>query len=260
MGVHPESPHAAADFDNEQSEIASTLDRATAEEAEVHTSGHLVRMIDFFFALVLGQGILRYHQVVTAPFQSNGVVILALVTIYYTVIRSFVAWHTAIEQRRYRINTTDVRTIELWRLYIDALIVAVYAYMVLCAEPLINDGGASIEALLWGFPLLFLLYLAWGLLRRAAWGPDEFEFDFLILFGGLYAFVAEIYSLAPYGLLERDRSTVNGIFLSICLLLMFLYRYINFWQGYPDKPRWLGLPKPRIPSLGTLVQTEPDGQ
>jgi hypothetical protein len=233
---HPQSPHALAQFDTEDAELNSSVDRTTKESAEAGTSGHLVRMIDFFFALVLGQGLLRYSAVVVSPFHSNVAVVLALVTIYYTVIRSFIAWHSAIEHRRYRIETPEVRTLELWRVYIDALIVGTYAYLLLTAEPLIHNSGANLQRLLWGFPLLFLLYLAWGQLRRAAWGLDDFDLGFLVIFGLVYAVVALIYTLAPWDLLANEKSLINVIFLGGSFGLMMLYRRINFWQGFSNRP------------------------
>ncbi len=240
---HPRSEHARTSFATEDDELRSYADRTTREEAEAATSGHLVRMIDFIFGLVLAQGLLRYHAVVVSPFKSNVPVVLALVTIYYTVIRSFVAWHSAIERRRYRIDYFPPRTTELWRVYVDVLIVGTYAYLLLTAEPLIKDGGANIQRLLWGFPLLFLLFLAWGHLRRVAWGSDEFNFRYLVGFGVGYTVIAAVYTIAPFGLLAKDKALVNAIFLATVLLLMVSYRRINFWQGYDVRPRLLRPPR-----------------
>jgi hypothetical protein len=217
-------------FATEEEERDSSLDRNTLESVEASTSGHLVRMIDFIFALVLGQALLRYQAVVVTPFHSNVPVVLALVTIYYTVIRSFIAWHSAIEHRRYRIDAPKVRKTELWRVYIDVVIVATYAYLLLTAEPLIHNGGANLQKLLWGFPLLFLLYVVWGQLRRVVWGPDDFDLAFLIVFGSAYAVVAAIYTVAPWNLLADEKILVNAIFLGFSLFLMILYRKINFSQ------------------------------
>jgi hypothetical protein len=206
-------------------------------------------MIDFFFALVLGQGILRFDEVIQAPLDANLQVWIALVAIYYTVVRSFVAWHAAIETRRYKIGG-DERTTELWRVYIDVLIVAVYAFMLFSAEPLIATPGADIRGLFWAFPLLFLLYGAWGYFRRIAWGPDEFMLPMLVLFFVLYVAVALAYTTAMPGMSSCDSELVNLIALGVVLALMGLYRYINFWQGDNGRARWFGmLPRPQLPKL-----------
>ena len=233
-------------FESEAAELESPLDRVTREDAEAATSGHLVRMIDFFFALVLGQGILRFDDVLVSPSTGNLSLWIALLAIYYTVVRSFVGWHAAIEQRRYRILTGNVRTTELWRFYIDVVIAVVYAYMLIAAEPLKADGGADIRNLLWAFPLVFVLYAAWGQLRRVAWGDDDFRLRLLAIFGVLYAGLAVVYSLLD------TTARWNVVALLLTFVLMFLYRYINFWQGHDDRRRWAGIPRPRMPRLTAL--------
>jgi hypothetical protein len=248
-----ESKHSQAEFATDIAELESSLDRATPEEQEADISGHLVRLIDFFFGLVIAQGVLRFDSVFKAPWDATPQVLLALVVVYYTVVRSFIAWHSAIEQWRYRVLVSKdrIRTIELWRVYTDIFIVIVYAFLLLAAEPLTHDGGADISAFLFGFPVLFALYVLWGRLRRVAWGGnDPFNLLYLVFFGLLSFVVACVYTLDPdVGISE---ALGNGIALSCTGLLMILYRFINFWQGeiYRDAiPRWRRLPLPRLPKL-----------
>ncbi len=249
-----QSPHAAATFSTESEEIESRLDRETPEQAEAATSSHLVRMIDFFFALVLGQGLIRFADVVEAPFAANVPVWIALILIYYTVVRSFVAWHAAIETGRYKMSS-EVRTTELWRVYIDVLIVAVYAYMLFSAEPLIDHGGADIRGLLWAFPVLFILYGVWGHLRRVAWGDDGFKLKILAGICGIYVLIAAGYTVIPSNTWSISNETANVLVLAVALVTMGLYRYINFWQETKDRARWRGnIPRPRVPSLRTWTE------
>jgi hypothetical protein len=243
------SKHEAQCFADPVQELESTLDRETPEQTEAATSNHLIRLIDFFFALVLGQSIIRFAEPISSPFHSNVPTWLALVTIYYTVIRSFVAWHAAIETRRYRMLVEAVRTTELWRVYIDVAILALYSYMLLTAERLIDDPGANIQALLWAFPVLFLLYDLWGRFRRLAWGPDDFEPRILRLFGLLYTLLALAYTVLPSNALSTGDQAGNVIALSIALILMILYRYINFWQEFPGRAKSRGIPCPKLPRL-----------
>lgn len=223
----------------------------TNERVEAATSGHLIQMVDILFALVLSQGIATFHD---APFGSNLPVWIVLATIYYTIVRSFVAWHEAIEERCYRILTPDSRTTELWRLYIDAFIVAVYAYMWFAAERLKSHGDTDIRRLLWAFPLLFLLYGLWGHLRHVAWGDDDFDFRILFVFGFAYVLLASMYTIGRSKTSVLDSSTANSIVLGVAFFLMFFYRSINFWQGdrYKNRARRFGLPRPQLPRLRTL--------
>jgi hypothetical protein len=245
------SEHEKATFDTAHAERNSRLDRLTPEQHEAATSGHVVRMIDFFFALALVQGILLFRGTVAAPWHSNVPAVLALGLIFYTVIRSFVGWHAAIEERRYRLFTPAVRTTELWRVYIDVLIVVVYAYLLLAAKPLQDDVGHDLTRLLWGFPLLFALYACWGQFRRAAWGPDNFSLSTLGCFGVAFVGLALAYQLNPFGF-HGSEATGNVIALVAAGALMATYRYLNWWQLDTEIARWHGLPKPKIPSVRAL--------
>lgn len=248
---HPKSEYSEAAFATEAEALNSPLTRLTSEAHEAVTSGHMVRMIDFFFALVLAQGILRFDDAIQAPWHSNPPVLLALVAIYYTVIRSFVGWHAAIEERRYRLFVAKVRTTELWRVYIDVAIVVVYAYLLINAEPLQEDAGNDITALLWGFPVLFLLYGLWGHFRRIAWGKDGFSLPVLGCFGSAYIVLATLYCTDPFDF-GGSASLANSLALGAALALMVAYRFINFWQGHDDAKRWHRVPVPRIPRLTSL--------
>ena len=226
------------------------------EQTEIGTSNYLVGMIDIFFALVVGQGVFVFQTAISQPFSATLQAWLAMVLIYYTVIRSFVAWHSAIEAGWYRMSS-DRRTTELWRLYVDVLIVALYAYMFIAAEPLTKEEGSDLSGLFWAFPVLFALYWLWGCFRRAAWGEDDFDFRVLLLFGILYVILAAFYALLPSETLGVGEGTGNNLALAAALALMALYRYVNFWQGTSGRSMWFWkVPKPRIPPLRRPAQLE----
>ena len=214
-------------------------------------------MIDIFFALVVGQGVLVFQRAIAQPFSASLQVWLALVLIYYTVIRSFVAWHSAIETGWYRMSS-DRRTTELWRLYLDVLIVALYAYMFLAAKPLIQEKGSEVGGFFWAFPILFVLYWLWGCFRRIAWGEDGFDLWVLLLFAVLYSALAALYAFLPAGTLGIGDGAGNALALAVALALMVIYRYINFWQGIAGRDAWFWkVPKPKFPRLGPrAVQSE----
>ena len=204
-------------------ESASLPAERTEAQAEPDVSSHLVRMIDFFFALVLGQGLLRFEDVVKDPFSANPEVWIALVLIYYTVIRSFIAWHVSIERGHYRI-ASDHKLTEHCRVYIDAIIVVLYAFMLFSAEPLMNDSKSDIGSLLLAFPILFLLYVAWGLLRGVAWSGNALGLKILFCFGGLYVVLLCAYEFAP---LPFGDAAANAVAMLVALLLMVVYRCVD---------------------------------
>lgn len=243
--AHPISKHAEKTFESQEDELSSRLDRSTLEHSEAATAGHLIDLIDVFFALVLGGGILKFSRTFSAPWDSNLPAILALGVIYYTVIRSYLGWHQAVETRRYRIIAKGAKTTELWRVYIDVLIVTVYAYMLLVAQPLQHHPGADIAPLLFAFPVIFALYWVWGYLRQVAWGRDDYTAWVLVGFGALCAAVAFGYRFSPLHI-SASRAVANDICLVATWLLMIIYRMINFSQsGLSKAMKW----SPHLPSL-----------
>jgi hypothetical protein len=209
-------------------ESTSEADDSKSETVEAGASGHLVRLVDIFFALVLGQGVLLYEPVVKDPLHANAAVLLALATIYFTVIRSFIAWHLAMEQRRYRILADGNDAGELARVFIDVIIVGVYAYLLLVARPLTTHADANLTNFLFGFFVLFVLYCVWGVLRRLAWGSDQYKLKVLAIFGGLYLGLWLWYRL-DRGLFSH--ATSNLVALGVALGLMIVYRHFNWGQG-----------------------------
>jgi hypothetical protein len=197
------------------------------------TSDHLVRGVDFLFALTLGQGILLFGDYWRDPLTSQHLTAtVALVTIYVTTIQSFIDWHLAMERDPYRIgwdNKFRDRTGERLRFTTDLLIVATYAFLLLNAVPLITEPDGSLNILLAGFPTVFAFYLLWWILRHQQY-PDVGSP--LPMVGALIAF------LVLYGIYRGGRDCVlgggaqsNNISLLIALAVTLAYRVVNALGG-----------------------------
>lgn len=195
---------------------------------EIATSGHLVRLIDVLYALGLAQGAVTYRSIFGTPSDMSVQVVLALVLVYYTIARSFIDWHIAMESGPYRIMRADHRTSELRRVYVDFAIVALYAFMLFKAHPLLESPDAGLRLFFWAFPMLFALYLLWGRLRRHAHGSQQFSPALLLLFLVLWLVLAVAYEIV-FESCDLDHRTVNAIALGLALLLMACYRHFN-WQ------------------------------
>jgi hypothetical protein len=229
-------------------------DTNTSRE-EKDVSDRLLDLIDILYGLVIVEGALFYRPILAAHGHRNAPVVIALALIMYTVIRSFVDWHVLMESMPYQIMTEEsrkvrwmcepvkVRTLELWRLYMDFLIVATYSVMLLRAHVLLSDPAAGLRFLMWSFPALFLLYLVWGeLFRRAAGGQQFNERLLLIVFGAstalaiTYTVILDTEALAGHG------TTRNVVALLAEALLMASYRFWNWKQQ-----RTIDSPRPPLP-------------
>jgi len=207
-------------------------------------SDQLVRLIDILFGLVIVEGALFYRPILAAHDSRNVAAILALVLIMYTVVRSFVDWHVLMEQSPYRIITSSkadaksgsprslqVRTLDLWRLYVDFIIVATYSVMLLRGHVLVGDSAAGLRFFFWTFPAIFVLYLIWGEFLRRSTAAQQFSEWLLLIVLALSLTLAVLYNVA-YDLkwLTGHGTWRNAIALGVALLVTMGYRYFNWKQ------------------------------
>lgn len=206
---------AAADFEGE------AVDKRRA-------SDHLVRGVDFLFALTLGQGILLFQPFWTDPLHENYIpVALALFAVYFTTFQSFIDWHLAMEKRPYLV-TWDLghweRLRERFRVFIDLTIVIVYAFMLVNATKLLADPGHDLNLFLIGFPLIFLLYTAWHILRTIRY-PNADPLTLRLLVASTTGFVV-LYiayrAVEPPSWLSDQ--AYNNVALIVAILLTAAYR------------------------------------
>jgi hypothetical protein len=176
------------------------------EETWRRLSDHLVRLVQVFFGVVAGQGLVLYRDVIVSPFgEGRTVAALALVSIYMMIVWSWIDWNTTMEIRPYDFRRARasgfgpaaLEHLERWRLYADIAIVATYAYTLFQVAPLVADSGADIRYLLLGYVIVFIPYLVSGYLRIVRYGPEASSIPpiirFTVLFGailGLYVLLA----------------------------------------------------------------------
>jgi hypothetical protein len=174
-------------------------DEPESDEREIermkNISDQLLRLVQVFFGVVAGQGLVLYRSVVVSPFDHDHIpATLALFSIYLMIVWSWIDWNMSMEDRPYDFRTSARRWqtgAERWRLYSDIVIVVLYSYMLFQVAPLVDDPNADIRFLLLGYPLVFLLYLVSGELRILRYGRDasklrpivEYLIAFLVLLG-----------------------------------------------------------------------------
>jgi hypothetical protein len=234
-GTASERPGTFADVNDPGKEAVEKFEQETVDKRRV--SDHLVRGIDFLFALTLGQGILLYHAFWTDPLHHRYIpVALALCSVYITTFLSFIDWHLAMEHRPYLV-TWDLqqgheRLRERVRVFIDLGIVILYAYLLINATVLITDPGHSLSHFLIGYPLIFALYVAWNLLRHqrypnasaVTWALGSFAFIFTVIYAGYIA-------------IGNSGEVSNDITLGIVILAILVYRLVNgIVRKHSDSP------------------------
>lgn len=200
---------------------------------ELRASQQLVGIIDVLLALVLVEGAVSYRRLFTSPSAANAPAVIALVLVFFTALRSFIDWHVAMEQSRYRILTEDRRTGELVRVFLDFTIMATYSFVLLRAHMLIADPHADLLAVAIAFPAIYVLYLAWDALLRRADDDTAQQFSQRLLWVTLTAALVllALYALArANGWFGWSGQTLNTVFLSLELALVAVYRGLNWRQ------------------------------
>jgi uncharacterized HAD superfamily protein len=185
-------------------------------------SDQLVRLVQVFFALVLAQSLVLFKKPLLDPFAyGNRVAILALLTVFYTTVASWIDWHVAIVRRPY-----DTRQFqERYRVYADLAVAMLYAYLVFTIEPLVGAPYISLTAHLLGYPLVFALYLLSGLLRRMTHGKAASKIQPILMATIVYSILVAGYDVLAQRPQAREWMVqVNVGALLATLFIMWIYR------------------------------------
>jgi hypothetical protein len=195
-------------------------------------SRQLIVLVDVLYALVLVGGAEAYRSLFTRPDEFTDLsrclpVVLALVLIYFTTIHSFIDYHLAAEDQPYRFLDKSKRLTDLMRFYFDVVIVGLYSFLLLKSHVLLMNSSADLIFVFWALPLIFLLFLYWGHLRRktAAIVNQSYGVALLWLCTFLYGALALAYTLTSNGWIG------NSEFLLAALLIMAFYRWANWGQN-----------------------------
>jgi hypothetical protein len=192
-------------------------------------SDQLVRLVQIIFGLVLAQSLLIHRDVIVQPVaRQNWIPMLALFTVYVTTVLSWIDWHVTMELRPYNFNPRNPhRMIEQFRLSVDLLVVAVYAYLLFTIEDFKRTPEKGIADYLLGFPAVFAAYLLSGLARRWAHGTLATNPRPILVFGFAYLLLYLSYRetwirFLPYS--GRAGHWIDGAAIGAALILMLSYR------------------------------------
>jgi hypothetical protein len=203
------------------------------DEPTRRISDQLVRLVQIFFAVVAGQSLLLYRDVVASPFRHTHVVAaIALLSVYVMIVWSWVDWNITMERNPYDTRSKTPRRfehVERFRLYADLGIVTTYAFILFWVAPLDGRPGADIWPLLLGYVIVFGLYLASGVLRIVSYGRSASNIPPILWFGGAFgALLAAYMALRPC----VSNFALNCAALVTTVVLMRAYRWYR--RRYSD--------------------------
>jgi 5'(3')-deoxyribonucleotidase len=135
------------------------------EKSKDH-SDKLTWGIQLLFGLVITQGLLINRDLVIAPQSGSMLRWIVLIVIMSTTIMSWVGFSFVTLSNPYMLRRSYI---EYCRYFSDILIVIIYAYAIYATN--ITNERSSVDNLLTALPIIFLLYIASGYLRRKTYGP-----------------------------------------------------------------------------------------
>lgn len=201
-------------------------------ERDKQISDWLVGLVQIIFGFVLAEGLSRYDSVIRHPISGgNFVATLALFTIYMTSTLSWIDWHRTMALNPYVLNPKgpdkSKRLLEELRLVSDLLVVLVYSIMLLAIEEFKGGEPGTVELFLRGFPIIFLVYLFSGILRRLAYGPRASSLNLILIFGLAFAALWLSYGVVDARYFSEQSRVLDGIAIALAAALMVSYRWVR---------------------------------
>jgi hypothetical protein len=198
----------------------------------------LLEPTKLIFAIVIAQSLREYRAVLTSPIRNGHYIAsLALAGIYLTTVWSWLGWHKAHERYPYIVyrgdpSQPDPNQSETFRFYADLAIVIAYAYTLFQVEPLITDAPHNLLWLLIGYPVIICLYVLETQLRRMHYGGEvrrlvPLSAAFAAFVGATIGYVVARRALTPVPHGSHDLLWLNGVTLSVYIVLMWAYRRFN---------------------------------
>ena len=181
-------------------------------------SDRLVTLVQVIFAVVIGGGLIEFGEFLFFP--KNIIICYALIGVFLTSILSWTEYHARMEQYPYTPTKLGV-----FRLQADVFIVGTYAFLLFAG----TRQEQSIESYLWGFSVVFLLYVLSGWLRRRE-HSDSGASRLRLLITYFLVFSLSVPSLFRILICCTDISTfyLNQVFVWLPLLAMLIFRLHGF--------------------------------
>ena len=182
-------------------------------------SDHLVTLVQVFFAVVIGGGLIEFHEIIFSP--QNAVPFWALIVVFVTSIMSWTGYHTSMGQYPYTHTGFGIL-----RLFSDIFIVIVYAVLLFVG----TSQGILSEYYLWWFSAVFLLYVISGLCRRWEYRDKEASKTSVLVCFLISSVLVSALFMTILRYTDLDKNLMSRIFVWLPLLMMIAFRWIREWS------------------------------
>ncbi len=211
-------------------------DEREPEQRTKNVSDQLVRLVQVFFGVVAGQGLVLYRFVVVSPFRHEHVVAsLALISIYVMIVWSWIDWNNSMEDHPYDFRTRAQTRMglwqtraERWRFYCDIAIVVVYSYMLFEVWPIRATPVSDMRHLLLGYPLVYALYFVSGELRILRYGLLASNLQPILEFLGASIGLVIVYALLWRTSVPTFWLNCGALVAALCLTRLYRLRRQRF--------------------------------
>lgn len=182
-------------------------------------SDHLVTLVQVFFAVVIGGGIIEFHKILFSP--QDTIAFWALIVVFVTSIMSWTGYHTSMGKYPYTHTGFGIL-----RLFFDIFIVIAYAFLLFAG----TSQKILAESYLWGFSVVFLFYVISGLFRRWEYRSREASRTFLLVCFLFSSILVSSLFMIIIRYTELDKSLISRIFVWLPLVTMLTFRWLREWS------------------------------
>lgn len=204
------------------------MDRSGNRGCDTKVTPYPISFVEIIFAVVIGASILYFREFLFPP-DVTSLSFWALFSAYFTAITSWFGWHKSTTNYPY----TASRIGQI-RSALDAVIVVTYVAL-LCfgskADNAIVGETTSVRLYLWGFVVVFLLYLVTGRVRIIEHrNPKASKQPLIIIHGAVLLFGAITYTILSKVWPEFLTVAALWVFMLLPLATVVSYRWFRDWS------------------------------
>lgn len=198
---------------------SGNVEEMKPEDTQSNISGSLITLVDIIFGVVIAESFVLYHDSLFHP--SLSPTFVGLLTVYFVTVTSWIGYHSSVTKYPYNSNLSKVR------FSIDLVIVAMYAYLLYSVGTF--ETNSDLSSYLWGFPAIFILYIASGQIRRKEYNEEASKQPLLLVCLCVFILMCCIYQFLVLPICFSWLWVLNWVFILLPLFIYVAYRQKRGW-------------------------------
>jgi hypothetical protein len=192
------------------------------EDTQSNISESLIIFVDIIFGVVIAESFAQYHDSLFHPSLPPSPIFAGLLTVYIVTVMSWIGYHSSVTKYPYK-NSNLAKL----RFSIDLVIVAMYAYLFYSVGTF--ETNPDLSSYLLGFPIIFTLYIASGLIKQKEYNDEASKQRLLRACLVVFILMYCIYHFLVLPLWFSYLWPLNWVFILLPLIVNAEYRRRRGW-------------------------------